>query len=109
MLQISEAAKAVIRQVRTENELPDTTAMRISAVDVPGGIGIGFTFTQGPEAGDQAIAEQEDFRVYLASELAVPLSDAVLEATEAGGGLELRTHSGDHRHDHESHQDHLHH
>lgn len=55
-------------------------------------IGIGFAFTDGPEDGDQTIFDGEDFRVYLASELALSLTAAAIEATadEEGVALQLR-------------------
>lgn len=107
MLQITEAAEAVIRRVRTENEIPDEAALRIAPVDVPGGAGIGFTFTDHPAEGDQAISRSADFTVYLASELVAPLDNAILEAGPAEqGGLELRPQG--HDHDHEGHEGHTH-
>jgi Fe-S cluster assembly iron-binding protein IscA len=111
MLQITEAAEAVIRQVRTENEVPDTAALRIAPVEVPDGAGIGFTFTNEPTEGDQTISRGADFTVYLASELAGPLDKAVLEAgPPEQGGLELRAQgqTHDHDHDHDGHEGHTH-
>jgi Fe-S cluster assembly iron-binding protein IscA len=55
VLQITEAAEAVIQQVRTENEPPDA-ALRITQVPTPDGVGIGFTFTDIPEEGDETIS-----------------------------------------------------
>jgi Fe-S cluster assembly iron-binding protein IscA len=109
MLQITEAAEAVIRQVRTENEVPDTVALRIAPVEVPDGAGIGFTFTDEPNEGDQTISRGADFTVYLASELVGPLDGAVLEAgPPEQGGLELRAQGQTHDHDHEGHEGHTH-
>jgi Fe-S cluster assembly iron-binding protein IscA len=109
MLQITEAAEAVIRQVRTENEISDTTALRIEPVEVPDGAGIGFTFTDEPAEGDETISRGADFTVYLASELVAPLDKAVLEAGPAEqGGLELRPQGQVHDHDHEGHEGHTH-
>ena len=109
MLQITEAAEAVIRQVRTENEIPDTTALRIEPVEVPDGAGIGFTFTDEPTEGDQTISRGADFTVYLASELVAPLDKAVLEAGPVEkGGLELRPQGQVHDHDHDGHEGHTH-
>jgi len=107
MLQITEAAEAVIRQVRTENEIPDTTALRIEPVEVPDGAGIGFTFTDEPTEGDQTISRGADFTVFLASELVAPLDKAVLEAGPPDqGGLELRPQGQ--VHDHDGHEGHTH-
>jgi Fe-S cluster assembly iron-binding protein IscA len=111
VLQITEAAEAVIRQVRTENEVPDTSVLRIAPVEVPGGAGIGFTFTDAPNEGDRDISRGSDFTVYLASELVGPLDNAVLEAAPEQGGLELRAQGQLHDHDHdgqEGHEGHTH-
>lgn len=109
MLQITEAAEAVIRQVRADNEIPDTTALRISPVEAPEGVGVGFTFTDSPIEGDQDISRGADFTVYLASELVAPLDNAVLEAAPPEqGGLELRPQGQVHDHDHEGHEGHIH-
>ena len=101
MLQITEAAESALRRIRQENDVPATTPLRIGAVKRPGGdVGIGFAFTDGPEEGDEMIAEQEDFRVYLSRELVGPLGEAALEATsdEDGIALELRTQAQLHHH-----------
>ena len=110
MLQITEAAEAVIKQVRTQNELPDTAALRLAEMPVPDGVGIGFTFTDAPEEGDQTISRGADFTVYLSSELVGPLDNAILEAAppEEGGGLELRAQGQLHDHGHEGHEGHMH-
>ena len=110
MLQITEAAAAVIKQVRTEKQLPDTAALRLAEVPVPDGVGIGFTFTEAPEEGDEAISRGADITVYLSSELVGPLDNAVLEASppEEGGGLELRAQGQPHDHGHEGHEGHTH-
>ena len=93
MLQITEAAEAALRRIREEEDSV-SSALRIGAVQAPGGAaGIGFAFTDGPEDGDQTISEKDDFHVYLAKELAVPLGDAALDTTSNYEGitLELRT------------------
>ncbi len=109
MLQITEAAEAVIRQVRTENEVPDTAVLRITPVEVPGGAGIGFTFTDAPTEGDRDISRGPEFTVFLASELVQPLDNAVLEAAPPEqGGLELRAQGQLHDHDHDGHEGHTH-
>jgi hypothetical protein len=97
MLKISDSAAGVLRQVRSEAELPEEAAVRIQLVpdesrrqDV-----IGFAFTAQPEADDQPVAE--DPKVVVASELAAPLSTSVLDTreTDAGTELELREQTPD--------------
>ena len=94
MLEITEAAEAAIRTIRDQSDHPDSTALRIAPIPAPdGGVSIGFGFTEGPDEGDVAITDKEDFRVYLAAELVRPFDGAILAATsdEEGVTLELRT------------------
>ncbi len=113
MLQITEAAEFVIQQIREQNDVPGSAALRIAPVETPGGgVGVGFAFTEGPEDGDQTVSEREGFRVYISPELADAFDNAALEANQSDEGfeLELRTqadlhdHGHDHVHDHGNHQ-----
>jgi Fe-S cluster assembly iron-binding protein IscA len=94
VLQITEAAESALRRIHQQNAVPGATAIRIGAVQRPGGgVGIGFAFTDGPEDGDETISDKEDFVVYLSQELVGPFREAALEATSDQDGitLELRT------------------
>ena len=94
MLEITADAEFAIRVIRQTSDLPESTALRIAPVPGPDGeVSIAFAFTQGPDEGDIAISEKDDFRVYLARELVGPFENAALEATadEEGITLELRT------------------
>lgn len=103
MLQITEAAEAALRRIREEESTAsNSSALRIGAVQAPGGdAGIGFAFTDGPEDGDQTISEKDDFQVYLAKELAVPLGDAALDTTSNYEGITLELRTQAQLHDHE--------
>jgi Fe-S cluster assembly iron-binding protein IscA len=94
MLQIRDSAETALRRIRSENDFPQDAAVRIGAIETLDGlIGIGFAFTDGPEDGDHMIFERQDFRVFLASELALSLTAAAIEATgdEEGVALQLRS------------------
>jgi Fe-S cluster assembly iron-binding protein IscA len=94
MLQIRDSAETALRRIRSENDVPQDAAVRIGAIETLDGlIGIGFAFTDGPEDGDQTVFDRENFRVYLASELALSLTAAAIEATgdEEGVALQLRS------------------
>jgi Fe-S cluster assembly iron-binding protein IscA len=94
MFQVSDSAEKALRQIRLENGIPPEAAVRIGAIETEdGGVGIGYAFTDGPQSGDHMISDVEDFRVYLADELAVSLGEAGLELTanEEGITLHLRT------------------
>jgi Fe-S cluster assembly iron-binding protein IscA len=94
MLQIRDSAETALRRIRSENDFPEDAAVRIGAIETLDGLlGIGFAFTDGPEDGDHMIFERQDFRVFLASELALSLTAAAIEATgdEEGVALQLRS------------------
>jgi Fe-S cluster assembly iron-binding protein IscA len=110
MLQITSSAASLLKQVRAGNNVPESAALRIQTVESPreGEAEVGFTFTEGPEAEDQAVSEEPDLRVYVSPELAAPLSGAVLDTIETPGGPELQLHVEEqgHHHDHDGHEHH---
>jgi Fe-S cluster assembly iron-binding protein IscA len=107
MLQITEAAETALKQIRQENDFPDSAALRIAAVRTPeGGTGIGFAFTDGPEEGDATISEKADFRVYLSPDLMDGFDGAALDATASEEGIELELRSQSGMHDHETAEQH---
>ncbi|HJV03882.1 MAG TPA: hypothetical protein VJ868_01340 [Actinomycetota bacterium] len=108
MLQITPSAATLLKEVRAGNDVPDSAALRIEAVRTPDPTDaeIGFRFTEGPEAGDQTVTEEPDLRVYISSELASPLSGAVLDTVDTPGGKELQLRVETHEHD--DHQGHSH-
>ncbi|MBI4258933.1 MAG: hypothetical protein HY658_00045 [Actinobacteria bacterium] len=88
MLQVTDAAAAVFRQVLSP-ERNSTTAIRIHSTMTPEGQpAIAFQPTQGPLPGDAPTAAS-DLDVYVAEELAQPLSDAILDARETPEGTEM--------------------
>jgi Fe-S cluster assembly iron-binding protein IscA len=94
MLQIRDSAETALRRIRSENDVPQDADVRIGAIETLDGlIGIGFAFTDGPEDGDQTVFEREGFSVYVASELALSLTAAAIEATadDEGVALQLRS------------------
>jgi Fe-S cluster assembly iron-binding protein IscA len=106
MMQITPSAATLLKEIRAGNDVPDTAAFRIQTVATPGPdeAEIGFAFTGGPEANDQAVSEEPDLRVYISSELATPLSQAVLDTVDTPGGTELQIRVEGHDHsDHEGH------
>lgn len=110
MLQITPAAATLLKQVRAGNNVPESAALRIQTVESPreGEAEVGFTFTEGPEAQDQAVSEEADLRVYVSPELAAPLSGAVLDTIETPGGTELQLQVEEQGHQHHDHDGHEH-
>ncbi|HUG87333.1 MAG TPA: iron-sulfur cluster biosynthesis protein [Actinomycetota bacterium] len=100
MLQVTEAAVGVIRQIRIATPgVSDEAKARIQLVasgeeEQPG---LGFGFSDDPIEGDQPVVEQEDIQVFLAPELVEPLAAAVVDAVpgEEGQQLVLREQEGE--------------
>lgn len=92
MLEITSGAVAALKELRTSPEIPDDADVRIQLVSGEGREGIGLTFTDAPEEGDQVVAEEGDLKIMVAGELAGPLDASVLDVrtTQEGVRLELR-------------------
>lgn len=91
MLEVTEAAVGVIRQIRTDTPgVSDEAKARIQLVasgeEQPG---LGFGFSDDPIEGDHAVVEQEDIQVFLAPELVEPLAAAVVDAVPGDEGQQL--------------------
>jgi Fe-S cluster assembly iron-binding protein IscA len=92
VLEITPGALVALKDLRTRSDIPDDADARIQAVTGEGGEGIGLTFVEEGEENDQVVAEEGDFKIVVAGELADALDESVLDirATEAGVQLELR-------------------
>lgn len=92
MLEVTEAAVGVIRQIRTDTPgVSDEANARIQLVasgeeEQPG---LGFGFSDEPIEGDHKVVEQEDIQVFLAPELVEPLAAAIVDAVPADEGQQL--------------------
>ncbi|MGD2059982.1 MAG: hypothetical protein PVF87_03885 [Acidimicrobiia bacterium] len=86
MLQVSQRAAVALEAVRSSEEVPESHA-RLSPSRHPGGdLAIRLEFVAQAEEGDQ-VAEQAGTEVYVDSDLAEPLSNAVMDVEETGEGL----------------------
>lgn len=89
MLQVSEAAAAVLEETRSAEELPETVGVRVFAQPDPAGeMQVSLTFAEGPQPEDQ-VTEQAGTQVFIAPEVAEPLSDGVLDLEHAADGPQL--------------------
>jgi hypothetical protein len=88
MLQVTEAAASVLRQVVEAPEVPGS-AIRIQPVQTPGGEpGISFQPVSSPREGD-AESQASGLDVFVAPELSDPLAEALLDARQTQEGPEL--------------------
>ncbi|MGH2451088.1 MAG: hypothetical protein ACRDGE_07440 [Candidatus Limnocylindria bacterium] len=89
MLRISSDAADVLRQTREQAAIPDTYGLRIFAERATdSGADIALGFAPAPDEGD-LVSEQEGLTIFVASEVAEPLSEAVLDARQADDGKTL--------------------
>ena len=88
MLQVTEAAASILRQVVEAPEVPGS-AVRIQPVQTPAGdSAISFQPVAGRTEGD-AEGNATGLDVFVAPELSDPLDQAVLDARETQEGAEL--------------------
>ena len=89
MLQLTNAAAAQIGEARRAQGLPETAGLRVFGEPRPGGeIAVGLTFAEVPAEDDQ-VTEQEGTRLFVAPEVAGPLSSAALDVAETPEGVKL--------------------
>lgn len=86
MLQITHAAAELLAEVRREQDVPDDHGLRVFAeTSNADEVSIGLGFTDTPAEGDQ-VTEQEGMKVFVAQEVAAPLTDAAIDVTPANNG-----------------------
>jgi len=89
MLQLTHAAAAQVAEARQAQGLPETVGLRVFGEPRPGGeMALGLTFAEVP-AEDDEITEQEGTRMFIAPEVAAPLSTAALDAEQTPEGTKL--------------------
>src|SRR5918999_6254367 len=89
MLQLTHAAAAEIGEARRAQGLPDTFGLRVFGEPRSGGeMAVGLTFAEVPAEDDQ-VTEQEGTRVFVAPEVAGPLSSAALDVAHTPEGTKL--------------------
>lgn len=89
MLRLSENATAALDNVRAAQGLPESYGVRLSGGQQPdGNLIVNLDFVETPQEADQVI-EQPGADVYVAPEIAGPLSSALMDVRAADEGLEL--------------------
>ncbi|HWB71566.1 MAG TPA: hypothetical protein VG452_05045 [Egibacteraceae bacterium] len=89
MLHVSENAAAALENVRSTEGLPESYGVRLSGGQEAGGdIVVRLAFVETPEEADQ-VTEQSGTEVYVAPEVAEPLSTAVMDVRDSDAGLQF--------------------
>jgi Fe-S cluster assembly iron-binding protein IscA len=89
VLEITPGALAALKDLRTRNEIPDDADARIQVVEGEGREGIGLTFVEDREEGDQVVAEEGDFSIIVAGDLTGVLDESILDIRESEAGVQL--------------------
>ena len=88
MLQVTQAAVSVLRQVIEHPEVPQN-AVRIEPVQMPEGEqGIAFQPVNGPQQGDIE-SDAQGLDVFVAPELSAPLDHSILDARDTPDGTQI--------------------
>ena len=88
MFQLTQTAATTLEHVRRQQQIPDGYGLRISGTQTPAGdIGLELAFAEAPAPSD-SVAEQHGTRLFLAEEVAGPLSDIALDAAPGGAGAD---------------------
>jgi Fe-S cluster assembly iron-binding protein IscA len=89
MLLLTHDAAAEIAEARRAQGVPENFGIRIfGEPQSEGGMEVGLTFAQVP-AEDDEVTEQEGTRVFVAPEVAGPLSAAALDVAQTPEGAKL--------------------
>jgi Fe-S cluster assembly iron-binding protein IscA len=89
MLELTAAAAAQVSELRRERGLPEAAGLRVfEQAGTNGEMSFGVVFAADPSQGDE-VSELDGVRVFVAPEVAAPLSDAALDAEETPEGPRL--------------------
>ena len=89
MLQMTDRAADLLRNLRREAQLPDEAGIRVFSETADSGqptLSLGFT--PDPAPGDQ-VADHEGLRLFVSQELADPLAEAVMDVVAENGESQL--------------------
>ncbi len=89
MLQVTESAVSALNEARAAQEVPDSHGVRVFAqADESGQAALALAFAEEPAEGDE-ITEQSGTEIYVAPELAEPLSESKLDVEDTPEGAQL--------------------
>ena len=89
MLRLTQAAAAELAEVRHAQGLPESFGLRVSGEPQSGGrMALQLAFAEVPAEDDQ-VSEQEGTRVFLAPEVADPLSEVAIDVEQTPEGTKL--------------------
>ncbi len=91
MLQVTARAATILKEARSRRGVPETFGLRIAQPTSNSQSPVHLEFTEEPALGDQ-VSEAHGLRLFIAPEIAEPLTEPAIDAqaAEAGSDLVLR-------------------
>ncbi|HEY3669977.1 MAG TPA: hypothetical protein VGN51_03505 [Acidimicrobiia bacterium] len=91
MLQVTARAATILKEARSRRGVPETFGLRVAQSTSNSQSPVHLEFTEEPAPGDQ-VGEANGLRLFVAPEIAEPLTEQAIDAhgTEAGSDLVFR-------------------
>jgi len=88
MLQVTARAATLLKQERSQRGVPDNFGLRIAQSDGDSRSPVHLEFTERPAPGDE-VSEMNGLRLFVASEIAEPLTEQAIDTKEDDHGANL--------------------
>jgi Fe-S cluster assembly iron-binding protein IscA len=88
MLQVTARAATILKEARSQRGVPETFGLRVAQPTSNSQSGVHLEFTEEPAPGDQ-VSEANGLRLFIAPEIAEPLTEQAIDAQGAEPGSDL--------------------
>ena len=88
MLQVTARAATLLKEARSQRGVPESFGLRIAQPVSDSQSPVHLEFTEGPAAGDE-VSEANGLRLFVAAEIAEPLTEQAIDTQETPSGANL--------------------
>ena len=88
MLQVTARAATILKEARSQRGVPETFGLRVAQPTSNSQSSVHLEFTEQPAPGDQ-VSEANGLRLFVAAEIAEPLTEQAIDAQGAEPGFDL--------------------
>ena len=88
MLQVTARAATILKEARSQRGVPETFGLRIAQPTPNSHCPVHLEFTEAPAPGD-LVSETNGLRLFVAAEIAEPLTEQAIDAQAAEPGSDL--------------------
>jgi Fe-S cluster assembly iron-binding protein IscA len=88
MLQVTARAATLLKQERSQRGVPESFGLRIAQSESDSRSPVHLEFTEGPAPGDE-VSETNGLLLFVASEIADPLTEQAIDTKEGDDGANL--------------------